>query len=1219
MFTLRASVIGLSLILGLSGQQGLPDHQASTSVPRLLRINNTFHPANGLPAAPVESVTLSVYSEETGGTRLWQETQNVNVDAEGHYSALMGSTLNSGVPMDLFSSGESRWLGIQINRSGETEQQRIRLAAVPYALKASDAETLGGLPASAFMLAPGAGSGNSSGNSATGASGSAGLSVTSAGKLKPRADIGSTNCIGVFTDPTDVGCSAMWQSGSNIGIGTTVPGASLDIQTNAAGFQNILNVKSNDVSGAIGAAGVQVSHQNSTMLMRAYSTGAPGLLVNSIAWFAQNGTNKLLIGHTGTSPGNDVHFFTNNQWNNPQFTLTKAGNVGIGTTVPGASLDIQANAAGFQNILNIKSNDVSGAVGAAGVQVSHQNSTMLMRAYSTGAPGLLVNSIAWFAQNGTNKLLIGHTGTSPGNDVHFFTNNQWSNPQFTLTSAGNVGIGTTTPAATLEVNGNAQVDGNLSVTGNLNLSGVQGTANTQNGAALSGVNTSNSGGFPVGVQGTVNGAFGAGVSGSASQAGASGVNGYNSGASGFAVGVNGGTNSPNGAGVFGANNAIAGGGGAGVQGNTSVAGNYGVAGFNNATSGFAVGVTGGTASNNGAGVQGNASVAGAAGVNGFNSGTSGFAVGVNGGTRSPNGAGVFGSNNATTAAGGAGVQGNANLAGNSGVAGFNNATSGFAVGVTGGTASNNGAGVAGNASVAGAAGVSGFNSAATGFAVGVSGGTASNSGAGVQGNASVAGAVGVNGFNSATSGFAMGVSGGTSSPNGSGVFGVINSATAGGGAGVQGSANLAGNNGVGGFNSAASGFAVGVQGGTASSSGAGVQGNANVAGAVGVNGFNGALSGYAVGVSGGTASTNGAGVSGNSNRAGVFGVVGFNSANSGNAIGTEGASSSPGGVGVWGVSMACSPGNPCTLVPGTAGQFQTATTGILLQGISGTAGANTGTATEVFRVDGQGQGSFAGGVIGTSNQSGPSSTPSVVGLNAASSGFALGAAGVSGSPAGVGIGGLSGTCITSTCSVINGTAGAFYSSNNNGGFLLKGFSGPQGSDFLSGTSQVFSVDGQGNMTLAGNLTVTGNVSKGGGSFRIDHPLDPENKYLYHSFVESPDMMNIYDGIAILDERGEATVTLPEWFEALNQDFRYQLTCVGGYAPVYVASEVSGNQFRVAGGRSGLKVSWQLTGIRHDAYANAHRIQVEVEKPASERGGAATQLGSGLSKATGGGQ
>jgi trimeric autotransporter adhesin len=96
------------------------------------------------------------------------------------------------------------------------------------------------------------------------------------------------------------------------------------------------------------------------------------------------------------------------------------------------------------------------------------------------------------------------------------------------------------------------------------------------------------------------------------------------------------------------------------------------------------------------------------------------------------------------------------------------------------------------------------------------------------------------------------------------------------------------------------------------------------------------------------------------------------------------------------------------------------------------------------------------------------------------------------------------------------------------------------------------------------------------------------------------MMNLYNGVAVLDDRGEAEVKLPEYFEALNQDFRYQLTPIGGYAPVYVAREIKGNSFRIAGGVAGLKVSWQVTGIRHDAYANEHRIPVESEKPASER-------------------
>jgi hypothetical protein len=80
--------------------------------------------------------------------------------------------------------------------------------------------------------------------------------------------------------------------------------------------------------------------------------------------------------------------------------------------------------------------------------------------------------------------------------------------------------------------------------------------------------------------------------------------------------------------------------------------------------------------------------------------------------------------------------------------------------------------------------------------------------------------------------------------------------------------------------------------------------------------------------------------------------------------------------------------------------------------------------------------------------------------------------------------------------------------------------------------------------LEGNVTVTGTLHKGGGSFKIDHPLDPANKYLSHSFVESPDMKNIYDGVTVLDENGEAEITLPDWFSALNKDFSYQLTAIG---------------------------------------------------------------------------
>jgi len=135
----------------------------------------------------------------------------------------------------------------------------------------------------------------------------------------------------------------------------------------------------------------------------------------------------------------------------------------------------------------------------------------------------------------------------------------------------------------------------------------------------------------------------------------------------------------------------------------------------------------------------------------------------------------------------------------------------------------------------------------------------------------------------------------------------------------------------------------------------------------------------------------------------------------------------------------------------------------------------------------------------------------------------------------------------------------------------------------------------------GDVQVTGNLSKGGGSFKIDHPLDPENKYLYHSFVESPDMKNIYDGTVTTDQNGDATITLPDYFGALNRDFRYQLTVIGTFAQAIVSGEIENNQFRIRTSAPGVKVSWQVTGIRQDAYANRHRIPVEELKSDLERG------------------
>jgi len=136
----------------------------------------------------------------------------------------------------------------------------------------------------------------------------------------------------------------------------------------------------------------------------------------------------------------------------------------------------------------------------------------------------------------------------------------------------------------------------------------------------------------------------------------------------------------------------------------------------------------------------------------------------------------------------------------------------------------------------------------------------------------------------------------------------------------------------------------------------------------------------------------------------------------------------------------------------------------------------------------------------------------------------------------------------------------------------------------------------GNIQFQGNLTVGGALAKGSGTFAIDHPLDPKNKLLFHSFVESPDVKNIYDGTAVLDLNGEATIELPSYFEALNKDFRYQFFPHEQSMPdLHISEEVSGNQFTIAGGAPNGTVSWQVTGIRHDPFIKAYPIEAEVEK------------------------
>jgi len=424
----------------------------------------------------------------------------------------------------------------------------------------------------------------------------------------------------------------------------------------------------------------------------------------------------------------------------------------------------------------------------------------------------------------------------------------------------------------------------------------------------------------------------------------------------------------------------------------------------------------------------------------------------------------------------------------------------------------------------------------------------------------------------------------------------------------------------------------------------------------GVSGIIGAATGNAVYGSATTTTGTTNGVYGQSVSPAGTGVYGANTATSGNAYGITGKSASTTGVGVYGWATSTT-GNDSGMVgqsdsttEAASGVFGVATAhtgqvyGVVgstnstsqnASGVYGNTTAATGPTNGVFGLtnssDGNADGVYghatstsggANGVVGLTN------APNGYGVwgTAAStdtSGFGYGVYGTSANGVGVyGQARSSSVCAAgvvaysaSTCSdgvyavdtATSGNANGLYAqtdsaqgvagffNNGGGGYILVGIVNGNG-------THMFHVDGAGDGYFAGDLNVGGTLTKGGGSFKIDDPLDPENKTLSHSFVESPDMMNIYNGIARLDARGEAWIELPQYFDALNRDFRYQLTSVGASQPrLYIAREVTGNRFKIAGGKPNAKVSWQVTGIRQDAWANAHRIPNEEDKPQEKRG------------------
>jgi hypothetical protein len=399
--------------------------------------------------------------------------------------------------------------------------------------------------------------------------------------------------------------------------------------------------------------------------------------------------------------------------------------------------------------------------------------------------------------------------------------------------------------------------------------------------------------------------------------------------------------------------------------------------------------------------------------------------------------------------------------------------------------------------------------------------------------------------------------------------GVSGSSTASAGAGVSGTSTGTAGYGLYGSSTATIGNGYGVYGVNNTQAGAGVEGYA-------------ANASYGIGVLGNSPS--GIGVEGTTT--GSYGVFGWATATSGTSYGVYGSGASPQGAGVYGENSSG--------------------TGVYGVGANAIVGVSTGPGPAGSFVGYSAQtGSGLNGTVGVSITGG-NSDPN----NATNGGDGLvatgGSNGYTSSAAGRGGAGISAVGGLAHIVLIDGLGlsgelapgGSFTGGNNNGEACECGGDGIDAQPGLDqGSTQA---DGYaGNFT--GDVEISGKLNGSTPAVKIDDPLDPANKFLLHAPVQSSEMKNIYDGTVTTDGQGQATVQLPEWFGVLNADFRYQLTVIGQFAQAIVAREIENNQFEIRTSAPGVKVSWQVSGVRQDAYAQAHPLMVEQEKDARLRG------------------
>jgi hypothetical protein len=1125
-----------------------PAAAAKVIVPPLVRFSGVLTDGNGEPLTGVVGVTFSLYKDSQGGAALWMETQNVRPNNSGHYSVMLGSATNQGLPFDLFVSGEARWLGVQTQ--GQSEQPRVLLLSVPYALKAGDAETVGGLPPSAFVLA-----------TPETAAASAAASANLAGGSPPPAGTvtgsGTVNFVPLWTSTSNIGNSALFQSGTGstakIGVNTTTPGSALDVN----GSGTVRGLFSLPATGTATATAGKNS-QAQDFVASAFNSSTAKAVNQTFQWQAESSGNNT------TSPSGTLNLLFGSGTSKPAETGLKISNIGIftfasGQTFPGtgngtitgvsAGTDLTGGGSGGSVTLNLDTTKVPQLAGGnsfSGNQSVNGNvsATQLVSSAAQGTAPLQVNSTTQVSN--LNASFVGGFPASAFQGAGSYATlaaNTFGGTQ--TVSSGNVSLSS----------GNLNLPATASATvGVVNLGG---TPFLHACCAATAFNTFVGGAGNLITTGSGNAAIGDLALSSITK----GLDNTAAGNSALFNDTTGGDNSAFGADAMtqmttgNENSAI----GFGALNDTTT-GNY------NTASGSGALLSNTTGSNNTA-IGANSGDA----TNGQTTGSNNTFVGYN-----SNPGTQLNLTNATAIGASAEVTANNSLVLGS-INGVNGATASVNVGI-GTTAPAYSLDVHGTGNFTGLINfASGQTFPGTGTITGVTAGTGLTGG-GTSGNVPLSLTSNACGSGNAVTALPF-----TCSP-----FATLAANTFTGNQSVSGNVTASGT----------------VSGGVV---------NATTSFNLG-----GVPFAFAPSVANGSVFL---GFTGNSTNTGGGNTATGESALEFNTSGYENVATGLGALefnttGTWN-----SGAGTAALVDNTTGMYNTAVGGGALYynttGSSNSAlGINAGIPTTFTTTTGSNN-TFVGAFTGPGAQTNLSNA-TAIGANAevgASNALVLGSInGVNSATADTNVG-IGTTTPTSPLTVVGNstyipvaisspsTFGTWMTLGNTsaGGATWNILSAASGNSEGAGNLAFTNFNASSTIYIHSNLHVDGNVSKGGGSFKIDHPLDPANKFLYHSFVESPDMMNVYNGNVVTDQHGVATVVLPDYFEALNRDFRYQLTVIGQFAQAIVGEEINRNRFTIRTDKPGVKVSWQVTGIRHDAYADAHRIQVEEEKAPQEQG------------------